>query len=219
MNHTPQIKICGLTNVKQALACASCGANAIGCVFYSKSPRNVTDEQAQTICKALPEHVKSVGVFVNETYSTIMKKVEFCGLKAVQLHGEENPDLVYRLHKENLLVIKALFMEKKPSIEDVYNYNASAYLIECGVGKLPGGNALEWNWEQAKTFGDKFPLILAGGLSPENISRAAAAGLPHAVDVSSGVESKPGHKDLNKVKTFISNLVNCSYPVKRLHIF
>lgn len=207
--HIPQVKVCGLTRVEEALGCAALGVNAIGCVFYPKSPRHVTEDQAKKICLALPPEVKTVGVFVNETFSTIMDKVERCHLKAVQLHGQESPELVSRLCKENLLVIKALFVEGEPSLEAVSNYEASAYLVECGKGPLPGGNALEWDWEKANRFGEQYPLILAGGLAPENIAHVITLCGPDAVDVSSGVESRPGRKDLGKVESFMDAISSC----------
>ncbi|MFC1811654.1 phosphoribosylanthranilate isomerase [Thermodesulfobacteriota bacterium] len=199
----PQVKICGLTRVEEALGCVDLGVDAIGCVFYPKSPRNLTEEMAKSISLALPRHVKSVGVFVNESFNYIMRKVERCHLKAVQLHGQEPPQTISRLRKENLLVIKALFIDRNPPLDEASRYDASAFLLECGKGKLPGGNAMVWNWEKAYGFSDKFPLILAGGLSPENVSQAVNESVPDAVDVSSAVESVPGRKDLGKVKAFM----------------
>jgi len=202
-NDHPQIKICGITQVEHALWCAELGADAIGCVFFPKSPRHVSDDKAREISDSLPNHVTSVGVFVSKTYQEIMDKVEKCNLRAVQLHGKESPELVHRLKKENLIVIKALFIDGTPSLEDVKSYDASGYIVECSGGPLPGGNALAWNWDKAKALGDEYPLILAGGLSPENVKQAIQDSMPDAVDVSSGVESSPGVKDLDKIKAFI----------------
>jgi phosphoribosylanthranilate isomerase len=202
--YNPQVKICGITRKDEAIECAVFEADAIGCVFYSKSPRHLTDNQAKEICLAVPKQIKTVGVFVNETFSNIMRRVDRCRLSAVQLHGQESPSLISRLRKENLLVIKVLFINDQPSLNDVSNYDASAFLLECGKGKLPGGNALEWNWESAKDFGNRYPLIIAGGLTPENVSYAIKVSAPHAVDVSSGVERSPGRKDLAKVAAFMN---------------
>ena len=205
----PQVKICGLTRVEEALECVALEADAIGCVFYPKSPRHLSDHLAGEICMAVKERVKTVGVFVNETFSSIMQRVERCHFNAVQLHGQEPPELVSRLLEENLHVIKALFIDGKPSLQDVSSYQASAFLVEGSLGKLPGGNALEWNWEQAKSFGGKHPLIIAGGLTPENVCDAVEASAPHAVDVSSGVESVPGRKDPGKIGAFMSAVSGC----------
>jgi phosphoribosylanthranilate isomerase len=217
--NTPQIKVCGLTRLDEALECVALGVDAIGCVFYPKSPRNLTEAQAKKICIAMPEGVKTIGVFVNETFSGIMAKVEKCRLKGVQLHGQESTDLVTRLRQENLLVIKALFDENKPSLNEAAHYPASAYLAECGKGKLPGGNAVTWNWNKAKPVGDTHPLILAGGLAPDNVAAAVAASTPDAVDVSSGVESSPGRKNLIKVKSLIEAVSRCHFDKKLRLIF
>ena len=209
-NATPQIKICGLTDVEQALGCAELGADAIGCVFFPKSPRHVSEEQAGEICRSLPPGVKKVGVFVNEPFSAIMQKVERCGLTAVQLHGRESSELVRDLGRENLVVIKALFIDREPFLKQISDYNAGAFIVEYGRGILPGGNALAWEWERASEFGRKQPFILAGGLTPENVLEAVSACLPDAVDVSSGVESAPGVKDLGKVESFIQSVSQCA---------
>ncbi len=209
--NVPQIKICGLTNITEAVKCAELGADAIGLVFFPKSPRNVSLDLAGAISYALPGHVKRVGVFVNETYDTLMRTVAHCRLDAVQLHGRETPDIIQRLCNQNITVIKALFMSGSPTLEDVSRYDASAYLVECGKGDLPGGNAKTWDWAGAKAFGEKHPLVLAGGLSPDNIAAAVKAALPDAVDISSGVEAAKGRKDLIKVEKFINT-------VKRLDI-
>lgn len=208
-NTTPQVKICGLTDAAQALGCVELGANAIGCVFFPKSPRYVSEQRAGEICRALPAGVKTVGVFVNETFSTIMQTVERCHLTAVQLHGQESSELVRDLSKENLLVIKALFINRKPYLKHAPGYDAGAFIVEYGRGTLPGGNALAWEWDQASAFSKKYPFVLAGGLTPENVYEAVRSCLPDAVDVSSGVESAPGEKDLGKVQSFITAVSQC----------
>ncbi|MFO8085174.1 MAG: phosphoribosylanthranilate isomerase [Desulfobacterales bacterium] len=200
---TPQIKICGLTRADEALKCAELGVNAIGLIFYDKSPRFLSDVQAIKICDALPDTVKKIGVFVDKSFIHIMGKVKKCGLTGVQLHGQETPELVDCLVRENLLVIKGLFTSKRPNILEVCRFNASAYLVECGKGKLPGGNAMVWNWSQALDFGKTNPFLLAGGLSPDNVVCAIKKSFPDAVDVSSGVEISPGRKDIRKVEDFI----------------
>ncbi|MFO7560370.1 MAG: phosphoribosylanthranilate isomerase [Desulfobacterales bacterium] len=204
-----QVKICGLTNQDEAAECVSLGADAIGCVFFPKSPRNVSLHQAAKIVRALPSHARAVGVFVNESFTGIMRAVDHCGLHAVQLHGQEPPELSERLHQKGLIVIKALFMEKDPMVSMAADYRAAAYLVEFGKGELPGGNAISWAWETAMKFSERQPMILAGGLTPGNISRAILSALPDAVDVSSGVESAPGRKDPDKVASFIRTVKNC----------
>jgi phosphoribosylanthranilate isomerase len=202
--YSPQIKICGLTDVDQAMACAKLGADAIGLVFYPQSPRFVTDPRAKEICRALPKALHKVGVFVDEPYETIRHKVDVCGLTGVQLHGHEPTELVRQLGAKKILVIKALFADAEPSFKQAGTYAADAFLVEYGRGVLPGGNAQAWQWDRAETLGDQYPLILAGGLSAENVAQAMSSCRPDAVDASSSLESIPGQKDLDKVAQFIS---------------
>lgn len=198
-----QVKVCGLTNVKEAVACAKAGVDAVGLVFYPPSPRFVSDSLAREIGASLPESVWPVGVFVNEPYSVIMKKVEKCRLRAVQLHGFEPPYLIYELLGAGVPVIKTFFMDRRPAVSDLSAYPTSACLVESGGGPYPGGNAQVWDWGAVKgKLGDR-SCILAGGLHPDNVANAINEVLPDAVDVSSGVESAPGRKDMGKVRAFV----------------
>ena len=217
--NSPQIKICGLTDVGQALACAELGADAIGLVFFPQSPRNVSVETARAISDALPKHVTPTGVFVNESFEGILEKAEHCGLKAVQLHGDESPELVLKLMNQGLRVIKVLYMESEPHVRDIERYDPSAFLVECAKGVLPGGNALAWNFRNVRNIKTEKPLIIAGGLDPDNIADAVLSALPDAVDVSSGVESVPGQKDLAKVASFITRVRNCDMGQQARRIF
>jgi phosphoribosylanthranilate isomerase len=199
-----QVKVCGLTRVDEAVACAELGAAAVGCVFYDKSPRCVTPAVAHEIRRALPPQTACVGVFVDEPFERIMAVVAETGITAVQLHGYETPKLVQRLRREGLFVVKALFAGRTPAFVEAPRYSACAFLVECGKGPQPGGNARSWQWDQARPFVERFPLILAGGLTPDNAAQAFRAASPDALDVSSGVESTPGRKDLRKVSHFIA---------------
>ena len=203
---TPQVKICGLTSIDEAVACAALGADAIGLIFYPKSPRYVTAVQAEEISRALPVSVCTVGVFVDETFDNIMRSAQTARLNAVQLHGVESPALVEKICNEGLKVIKALFSNRKPFYTEASHFPATAFLVECGDGPLPGGNARVWDFSLLKDFGKNFPLVLAGGLSVNNIIEAVVQSQPDAVDISSGVERLPGQKDLSKVKTFIKTV-------------
>ena len=207
---TVQVKVCGLTRVDEAVACAEAGARAIGCVFYAKSPRCVTADTARAIRRALPPEVTCVGVFVDEPFEGIMALAAHTGFTAVQLHGSESPEVVQLLRREGLFVIKALFADRAPGIEEAAQHNASAFLVECGQGPLPGGNAQAWEWSKAGPFAESYPLILAGGLTPEHVARAVRAAWPDAVDVSSGVEAGPGRKDIRKVEQFIAAVATAS---------
>ena len=211
LRQVPQVKICGLTRADQALACVEAGAAAIGLVFFAKSPRNVSIETARTITNALPPGIARVGVFVDEPYDVIMGRVRSCSLTWVQLHGRETPEFVMRLTSAGVRVIKALFTDREPYLKDAGGFAADAYLAECGTGPLPGGNAKVWNYADAGDTGREHPFVLAGGLSPDNVADAIQSAGPDAVDVSSGVESRPGIKDAALVKQFMRNVINSKH--------
>jgi phosphoribosylanthranilate isomerase len=200
----PQVKICGLTHPHEAVQCVDRGADAIGVVFFPKSPRHVTVDQARAVVEVLPETVAAVGVFVDASFSFIMARVERCGLSMAQLHGRESADLAARLKAEGVGVIKVLFVDDRPGFEDAQGFQVDGYLVECAKGPLPGGNAMAWDWGAARDFGHRHPLVLAGGLSPDNVDEAIGAALPAGIDVSSGVEMSPGRKDPDKVARLIA---------------
>ncbi|MDI6796740.1 MAG: phosphoribosylanthranilate isomerase [Desulfatibacillaceae bacterium] len=204
MKDTVQVKICGITTPKQAQVCARAGADAIGLVFYRKSPRFVERQTAQEICLAAGEFgISRVGVFVDEAIEDILEAAHFCGLNFVQLHGAESQQTVAQIQKAGLGVLKAFFLNKEPGFERASDYFPEAFLAECAGKALPGGNALAWDWGQAKRLGGSRPLILAGGLDPQNAVQAILAAKPDALDVSSGVEDSPGQKNPQKVEQFI----------------
>ncbi len=212
-----QVKICGLTDEDQALACARLGADAIGLVFFPRSPRHVSDDKGRAICRELPSGICTVGVFVNESYETIMKRVEFCGLRGAQLHGDESPELVARLLSEGLVVLKVFFVNGHPPLALAVRYPATACLVEAAGGPLPGGNARTWDWAAAGRLPANLPMVLAGGLDPENVREAIESANPDAVDVSSGVEAGPGIKDITKVELFISRAKAVDGVARQVH--
>ncbi|MGA2225621.1 MAG: phosphoribosylanthranilate isomerase [Syntrophobacteraceae bacterium] len=215
----PQIKVCGLTLVEEAIACVESGADAIGLVFYPASPRFVSELMTREICASLPERVWKIGVFVNEPLMEVMKRAEFCRLNCVQLHGSETPEMVQYLESAGISVIKTLFAKKEPGFSEAVLYRASAYLVEGGEGRVPGGTGLSWKWGEARNLAGVQPCILSGGLSPENVSKAIQEFGPDAVDVSSGVESAPGRKDIVKVRAFVEAVRNAGSPRKPGRIF
>jgi phosphoribosylanthranilate isomerase/indole-3-glycerol phosphate synthase/phosphoribosylanthranilate isomerase len=205
----PQIKVCGLTEVDEAIQCAELGADAIGMVFYPPSPRNLSPKAAREIAVNLPRGVRKVGVFVDEPFVQIVNIAQLCGLDFVQLHGCESPEMVDALRLAGLSVIKALFAKKPPFLSQADHYRASAFLVEGGAGEsLPGGTGLGWQWSEAAKPEALRPCILAGGLNPQNVGEAILQFGPDAVDVSSGVESAPGRKDGDKVRAFIEAVRN-----------
>ena len=216
----PQIKVCGLTRVDQALECAALGVDAIGLVFFPKSPRFVTAQQAATISEAIGNRAAVIGVFVDVPVEQVLATADRCRLSGVQLHGQETPGMAEQISKAGLRVIKALFLKRSPRFDQAAAFDTDGVLLECGLGRLPGGNAENWDWAAARQVGEDRPLILAGGLTPENVSQAIEQGLPDAVDVSSGVEVEPGKKDLDKVNAFIAATVSSgdvySQPIRRI---
>jgi phosphoribosylanthranilate isomerase len=196
-----KVKICGITNVEDALASVKHGADALGFVFYPKSPRSVEPETAKSIVKSLPPFVTSVGVFVDEARQKIEEIISYVGLDIIQLHGSEPPEHC-NLHKK---AIKAIRVKELPDLEILESYkSAYAFLLDTYSSESFGGTGQTFNWEiavEAKKFGN---IILAGGLTPDNIEQAIKVVTPYGVDVSSGVEGTiKGEKDHAKVKLFI----------------
>jgi phosphoribosylanthranilate isomerase len=187
-----RVKICGLTNLEDALAAVEYGADALGFVF-APSPRRVTPEAVRRIVTNLPPFVTRVGVFVNNSLVEIRETMSRCGLDLAQLHGEEGPDLCASLSPR---VIKAFNPSNLPPLSQLARYQAAAIMIDKDKG-----TSIE-HWVIARDIGCR--LILAGGLTPENVAQAIRITQPYAVDVSSGVEERPGRKDHSKMRDFIN---------------
>jgi len=194
------VKICGITNIEDACHATACGADALGFVFYPGSPRFVDPDQARQIIAELPPMVTTVGLFVNQPPAKIREMVEFCGLNAVQLHGEEEPD---QCSYPPCKVIKALRLKDGMHDKVFSAYRVSALLLDAYVPDKFGGTGQRCDWDRAAEIASRHRVILAGGLNPENVSDAVRQVHPYGVDVSSGVEKKPGQKDPEKVATFI----------------
>ena len=196
----PRVKICGITSLDDALHAAACGADALGFVFYPGSPRFVDPDQTRRIIAELPPLVTAVGLFVNESPARIREMVEFCGLNTVQLHGDEKPD---QCCYPPCRVIKALRLRGDMQDSQFAAYTVSALLLDAFVPSTFGGTGHRCDWVQAATVASQYRVILAGGLNPENVAEAVRQVRPYGVDVSSGVEEKPGQKDPEKVARFI----------------
>lgn len=198
-----RIKICGITNLEDALAAVEAGADALGFVFFERSPRNITSEQAAGIIRCLPPFVQTVGLFVNEDLAVVNATADRCGLDVVQLHGEETPEFCAGVKRR---VIKAFRVIDFSSLDQIKNYVVAACLLDAWCPTAHGGTGKTFNWEIAAAASADKCIILAGGLTPENVAEAVKAVGPHAVDVSSGVESTPGRKDLQKLQQFIESV-------------
>jgi phosphoribosylanthranilate isomerase len=195
-----KVKVCGTTRLKDALLAVECGADAIGFIFYKKSPRYVTAKTAEKICSKLPPFIHRVGVFVNETADKINRIADRCGLDAVQLHGDESPAFCKKIKRR---VIKAVRVKDAASLKEMSRYAVDAFLLDTYKEHQWGGTGKVFDWElatRAKKYG---PLILAGGLNPRNVKEAIQKVQPYGVDVSSGVEQSPGKRDPKKVKAFL----------------
>ena len=193
-----RVKICGITCVEDALQAVACGADALGFVFYERSPRHVPPEEVRRIVAALPPFVTTVGLFV--TAAEERSVVAGCGLDAVQYHGDETPAEVAAAPAR---AIKALRVKNAESLANHANYRVSALLLDAWSQEAYGGTGQTFNWQLAAAVARQRNVILAGGLSPGNVAGAIAAVRPYAVDVSSGVEAGPGRKDPDKVADFI----------------
>ena len=195
-----RVKICGITSLGDALMAVEAGADALGFVFHEESPRHVTLEQAAGIIAGLPPFVQSVGLFVNRPPEYVNETAAHCRLDLVQLHGDEPPELCDAVERR---VIKAFRVRDSASIEPVRHYRVAAHLLDAWSPAAYGGTGHTFNWEIAKRCKSFGTLVLAGGLTPENVAEAVAAVGPYAVDVSSGVESAPGRKDVARMREFI----------------
>lgn len=199
--HT-KVKICGITRLPDALAAVEAGADALGFMFYEGSKRNLPPAAAAAIIRALPPFVAKVGVFVNASADTVRAVVAECGLDTLQFHGEETPEFCRQFAP--LKVIKAFRIQDSASLRPLPDFAVDAWLLDSYVAGQRGGTGERFNWElaaQAKELGR--PVILAGGLTPENVADAVQQVWPFGVDVSSGVETAPGLKDAGLVQRFV----------------
>ena len=202
-----KIKICGITNLEDALVSARSGAAMLGFNFCEKSPRFISPELAGEIGSQLPKDIEKVGVFVNESVQNVLATVEAAQLNGVQLHGDETKAFVDQLRSfRSITIIKAFRVTTEFGIEDALDSNADAILLDGYSPNQRGGTGETFDWAVASTVSRSVEyLFLAGGLVPGNVRDAIETVRPYAVDVCSGVESAKGKKDLRKVEEFIRN--------------
>jgi phosphoribosylanthranilate isomerase len=196
-----EIKICGITNLEDAVYACMYGADAVGFIFYEPSPRYISPEKAKGIIDKLAHDMTVVGVFVNEDSHVVKSIVEFCGLDLIQLHGDESPE--YCVQFPGTTLIKAFSPRSEEDLSSVKNYPVKAILIDSRDSGLYGGTGKKSKWELAARLREKHALVLAGGLNADNILTAMNTVMPHAVDVNSGVEISPRKKDPQKMKHLI----------------
>ena len=194
-----KVKICGITNLEDALAALRWGADTLGFVF-APSPRQVTRQQVTDIISGLPPFVCKVGVFVDSDLEEVRETLRVCNLNLAQLHGSETPEFCQALFPR---VIKSFRVKDESVLSLISGYKASAYLLDSYDVTLKGGTGKSFNWEIARQALRYGPVILSGGLTPANVYQAIIQVQPYAVDVSSGVESEPGKKDHDKLRAFL----------------
>ncbi|MBL1212838.1 MAG: phosphoribosylanthranilate isomerase [Ignavibacteriae bacterium] len=199
-----KVKVCGITNYEDGAYAAECGADALGFIFYKKSKRYVTPAKVKAIIDQLPYFICKVGVFVNEEPEYINEILKEIGLNAVQLHGDEKPDLVDKI---TLPVIKSFRVNEQFDFSLLEKYNDCTFLLDTYSEREFGGTGSKFNWEFIPDE-IKSKIILAGGISDENIDVAVNEINPAAVDLSSSLEKSPGIKDHKKIKQFFNKLKN-----------
>ncbi len=201
-----RVKICGITHLTDALAAVEAGVHALGFVFFPRSPRYISPDRAREIVSSLPPFVTTVGVFVDESPGYIKEILDAVGLDLVQLHGQEPPETCKALFPR---VIKAFRLKGPEDLSriEAYRQVVRAILLDTYRPGIPGGTGECFDWHlalSAKPFG--LPLILAGGLGPNNVRQAIETVDPYGLDVSSGVEISPGRKDPQKIKALMAQL-------------
>lgn len=201
-----RVKICGITNPEDAWLSVDAGADALGFIFYKGSPRHINPDEAKAIVSTLPPFLTTVGVFVDEEIERVIDIADYLGLTAIQLHGNESPEYCRRLSRR---IIKTIKVPERVSTKDLFKSisdydNISAILLDTCVRGKEGGTGRIFNWDiaiEAKRYGR---IILAGGLTPENVVDAIERVKPYGVDVCSGVESEPGRKDPKRLRDFVN---------------
>lgn len=197
-----KVKICGITNLEDAMVSIEAGCDALGFVFYKKSPRYIRPEEAKEIIKQIPESIKKVGVFVNEKEQNIKCIAKDLKLNILQFHGDELPEFCRKF--KNYKIIKALRIKDKDSLKRLGRYSVWAFLFDAYQKNLFGGTGKNFDWKIIKDINLRPKnIFLSGGLSVKNVKEAINLIKPNWVDVSSSVEIRPGKKDHRKIKEFI----------------
>jgi phosphoribosylanthranilate isomerase len=199
-----KVKICGIKKLDDALAAIDVGADYLGFNFYPKSVRFIekqTCAQITTVLKKEYPHIRLVGVFVNSSVEEVKDILDSCSLDLAQLHGDETSEMLNQLNGKAFKAFRGI-----PDAERINGFargDAPAFLVDASVKDVYGGSGVTADWNGVAEMANKFPLLLAGGLTPENVAEAVSKVKPWGVDVASGVESAPGEKDPSRIKTFV----------------
>ena len=198
-----KVKICGLTNYRDAAAAVDMGADLLGFNFYPESPRFVAPEQAAQIINKLPAFIHVAGVFVNASLDQIKETIGECNLDWVQLHGDESPEFCESLLSINVRTIKAIRVKKQADIKKAESFFTDAVLLDAFDPKKYGGTGLTFDWNIIGHISKR--IFLAGGINPDNVASAVELG-GYGIDVCSGIETRPGKKDHRKMKKLFENI-------------
>lgn len=202
----PKIKICGITTVNQAKKIAVMEVNALGFILYKKSPRYIAPTKVMEILQMLPPFIKSVGVFVDEPIDKISNIYQTSGLDTVQLSGHETPEYCQELSQRGVSWIKSFRIKNDVDEEELERYGKDYILLDAWSADEFGGTGKTFDWKLIENLQQKFKIILAGGINPDNVVKAIRLLEPYAIDVSSGVETSPGVKSLGKIKQLITRV-------------
>jgi len=198
-----KVKICGLTNYRDAAAAVDLGADLLGFNFYPESPRFVTPEQAAQIINKLPAFIHVAGVFVNASLDQIKEAISECNLDWVQLHGDESPEFCESLLSINVRTMKAIRVKDQEDIERAESFFTDAVLLDAFDPEKYGGTGLTFDWNIIGHISKR--IFLAGGINPDNVAAAIELGV-YGIDVCSGIEARPGKKDHRKMKKLFENI-------------
>jgi phosphoribosylanthranilate isomerase len=198
-----RVKVCGIKEIEDARVAADAGADAIGLVF-AESPRKVSVERAREIAAALPEGVLKVGVFVDAEPKEVLRISREVGLDYAQLHGDEEPETAAAIRDGGVGVIKALRVRDTASLREMVRYDTNFFLLDAFSEKVQGGTGTRFDWELAKAVRGYANILVSGGLTPENVREAIEFFEPYGVDASSSLEEKPGKKNDEQVRRFVS---------------
>jgi phosphoribosylanthranilate isomerase len=198
-----KVKICGLTNYRDAAAAVDLGADLLGFNFYPESPRFITPEQAAQIINKLPAFIHVAGVFVNASLDQIKEAISECNLDWVQLHGDESPEFCESLLSINVRTMKAIHVKDQEDIERAESFFTDAVLLDAFDPEKYGGTGLTFDWNIIGHISKR--IFLAGGINPDNVAAAIGLGV-YGIDVCSGIEARPGKKDHRKMKKLFENI-------------
>ena len=203
MPHAPKIKYCGITNLQDAERAIHAGAWAVGMIFWPGSPRRCELGDAAEIAAAMKRRAELAGVFVNAPLDEVVRTAEEVGLTMLQMHGDEGPAFCAEAgRRTGCKVIKAARVRSGADIQALAQFHTDFHLLDSYSRGIPGGTGETFAWEIARAHRGPIPLILSGGLTPDNVAEAISVVRPFAVDVASGVERSPGRKDPDKLKAF-----------------